>query len=141
MSAFESVLKAAKHWQPKSLPTELKYRDSLVAHLREQLKKATVEPEYRHRGTTTDIYVKEQGFFGSSEVFVELKRNLTSKSQLDRLVGQIESLEPSKSSIIVVLCGETNPALLDRLKERYYGIGLLIEPCWGVVVKEDAGKT
>ena len=119
MSAFESVLKSAKQWQPNPLPTELKYRDSLIAHLRQQLKEATVEPEYRHSGTTTDIYVKEKGFFGSSEVFVELKRNFSSKSQLDRLVGQIESLEPKKNFIIVVLCGETNPTLLARLKERY----------------------
>jgi hypothetical protein len=29
------------------------------------------------------------------------------------------SLEPEKNPIIVVLCGETNPALLTRLKQRY----------------------
>lgn len=115
----QNVLKHAKQWQTKPLPTELKYRDALVAHLREQLKDAKVEPEYRHNGTTTDIYVGEKGFFGTSEVFVELKRNLTSKSQCDRLVGQIEGLEPSKNFIILVLCGETNPALLTRLKEKY----------------------
>jgi hypothetical protein len=78
-----------------------------------------IEPEYRHLGTTTDIYVKEEGFLGSSEVFVELKRNLTSKSQLDRLVGQVEALEPKKNFVIVVLCGETNPTLVVRLRERY----------------------
>src|SRR6266404_1081585 len=122
MSAFDSVLKLAKQWQPQALPTESKYRDSLIAHLREQLRDAKIEPEYRHLGTTTDIYVKQPGFFGSSEVFVELKRNLLQKAQYDRLVGQIESLEPKKNHpIIVVLCGETNPTLLTRLKERYTG--------------------
>ena len=121
MSAFDSVLKLAKQWQPQALPTELKYRDSLIAHLREQLREAKVEPEYRHLGTTTDIYVKQSGFFGSSEVFVELKRNFLQKAQCDRLIGQIESLEPKKHSIMVVLCGETNPALLTRLRERYTG--------------------
>jgi hypothetical protein len=121
MSAFDSVLKFAKQWQPQAWPTELKYRDSLIAHLREQeqLREAKIEPEYRHLGTTTDIYVKQSGFFGSSEVFVELKRNLVQKAQYDRLVGQIESLEPKKNSIIVILCGETNPALLTRLRQRY----------------------
>jgi DNA-directed RNA polymerase specialized sigma54-like protein len=140
VSAFESVVKHVKSWQPKPLPTELKYRDSLIAHLRGQLKEATTEPEYRHCGTTADIYVKEKGFFGSSEVFVEMKRNLTSKSQLDRLVGQIESLQPKKNFIIVVLCGETNPALLSRLKERYEAgqqYRVLIDPCVEVVVKQD----
>lgn len=121
MSAFDSVLKLAKQWQPQALPTELKYRDSLIAHLREQLRDAKIEPEYRHLGTTTDIYVKQPGFFGSSEVFVELKRNFLQKAQYDRLVGQIESLEPKKNPVIVVLCGETNPALLTRLRQRYGG--------------------
>ena len=107
MSAFDNVIKLAKQWQPDALPTELKYRDSLVGYLREKLPKEKVEPEYRHLGTTTDIYVKQAGFFGSSEVFVELKRNLLQKAQYDRLVGQIESLEPKKNPIIVVLCGET----------------------------------
>ena len=140
MSAFESVLKYVKQWQARTLPTELKYRDSLISHLREQLKDATIEPEYRHSGTTADIYVKEKGFFGSSEVFVEMKRNLTSKSQLDRLVGQIESLQPKKNFIIVVLCGETNPTLLSRLKERCEAgqqYRVLIDPCVAVVVKQD----
>jgi hypothetical protein len=72
-------------------------------------------------GTTTNIYVKQPGFFGSSEVFIELKRNFLQKAQYDRLVGQIESLEPKKNPIIVVLCGETNPALLTRFRQRYGG--------------------
>lgn len=142
MSAFESVLKLAKQWQPQALPTELKYRDSFVGYLREKLPKDKIEPEYRHLGTTTDIYVKQDEFLGSSEVFVELKRNLLQKTQYDRLVGQVESLEPKKNAIIVVLCGETNPALLTRFKERY------VKPLeWAVVfvpfeiVEKPVGKT
>jgi hypothetical protein len=50
---------------------------------------------------------------------VELKRNLQSKAQLDRLVGQVEALEPKKNAVLIILCGETNPALLTGLKERY----------------------
>jgi hypothetical protein len=119
MSAFESVLKAVNRWQCEPLPKESKYRDALTTYLREELKDAKVEPEYRHLGTTTDIFVKQAGFFGSSEVFVELKRNLNSKTEFDRLVGQIEGLEPKKNFIIVVLCGETKPGLLARLQEKY----------------------
>src|SRR5712691_7198473 len=107
MSAFEDVYKLVREWQPQALPTELQYRNSLMTFLHERLTKARIEPEYRHKGTTTDIYVKQPGFFGSSEVFVELKRNLVQKAQYDRLVGQIESLEPGKNAIVVVLCGET----------------------------------
>src|SRR6267154_514286 len=119
MSAFEDVDKLVKEWQPQALATELQYRNSLIALLRERLKKAKIEPEYRHKGTTIDIYVKQPGLLGSSEVFIELKRNLLQKAQYDRLVGQIEELEPGKSAILVILCGETNPSMVTRLREKY----------------------
>jgi hypothetical protein len=118
LSAYEDVFELAQEWKPEALPTELKYRDSLTSFLRERLKDAKIETEYRHTGTTIDIYIKKSGFFGSSEVFVELKRNLLHKAQLDRLVGQMESLGPNKNNIIVVLCGETSPALLSRFTEK-----------------------
>jgi hypothetical protein len=120
MSAYEKVIKLAHEWQPEVLPTEAKYRDSLGAFLRQGMKPdSKIESEYRHCGTTTDIYVQEPGFFGSSEVFVELKRNFTQKSQLDRLIGQLEPLQPKKTNIVIVLCGDTNPALVARLKAQY----------------------
>ena len=120
MSAHENVTKLVREWQPTELPTELKYRDSLLTFLRERLKDAKIEREYRHRGTTIDIYVQQTGFFsGTTEVFVELKRDLNQKGKLDRLIGQIESLQPKKNHIIVVLCGETDPAMLTRFKEQY----------------------
>jgi hypothetical protein len=107
-----------------------------------------VETEYRHNGTTIDIYVKQRGFLGdSSEVFVELKRNLLHKAQLDRLVGQVESLQPSKNAILVILCGQTNPALVTRLNERYQrgdildGLLLLTTEPMLVIVKEGQIRT
>jgi hypothetical protein len=143
MSAIETVNKLIGEWQPGPLANELQYRNSLTALLRERLPKAKIETEYRHNGTTIDIYAKEPGLFSSTEVFVELKRNLLHKAQLDRLVGQIESLQPGKNAILVVLCGETNPALVTRLKEKYgiAGKAVVFGPGMGVVVKGDVGKT
>ena len=146
MSAFLTVNKLIEEWQPPQLPNELQYRNSLTELLRKRLPKATVETEYRHSGTTIDIYVKEPGLvFGSSEVFAELKRNLLHKAQLDRLVGQIESLQPGKNPILVVLCGETSPALVTRFKEKNrIGSGegaVVFGPGMSVVVKSDVEKT
>ncbi len=143
MSAIETVNKLIGEWQPAQSANELQYRNSLTALLRERLPKAKIETEYRHNGTTIDIYAKESGFFGSTEVFVELKRNLLHKAQLDRLVGQIESLQPGKNAILVALCGDTNPALVTRLKEKYgiAGKAVVFGPGMGVVVKGDVGKT
>jgi hypothetical protein len=123
MSAIETSDKLIAEWQPGDLPTELKYRDSLARFFRDRLKdKATVETECRHNGTTIDFHLKQSGFFGSSEVFIELKRNLVSKTSLDRLVGQVESLDPKKNCVIVIFCGETNPALVMRFKEKYKNV-------------------
>ncbi len=120
MAAFEDVLELIREkWQPQSLQTELKFRDSLAETLRKHLRDSTIEKEYRHHGTTIDIYVRQRGFFGSSEVFVELKRKFVQKTQLDRLIGQVESLQPGSNKIIVVFCDQTNEALVDRFKEKY----------------------
>jgi len=115
-SAFDSVLPLVKQWKPKPFPRELNYRNSLVGYLLKNLCDARVEQEYRHLGTTVDIYVKNDS---NSAVFVELKRNLNSKSEYDRLVGQIESLQPNQNSIIVVLCGHSSQMLVGRLMDKY----------------------
>jgi|SRR5208282_1011648 len=66
MSAFDNVLKLIKEWRSEVQPTELKYRDALIVVLRERLKEAQIEKEYRHAGTTIDIYVKQSGFWGDT---------------------------------------------------------------------------
>jgi hypothetical protein len=145
MHALDTVVDLIQEWQPARLPKELKYRDSLANFLRERLPRAIVEKEYRHSGTTSDLYVECTGFLRTSEVFIELKRNLLQKNQLDRLVGQLESLNPRKHRIIVVLCGETKPELLTRLRlqyanlaEDYFGLktmAIVVKACSAAAAK------
>lgn len=59
------------------------------------------------------------GLLFKGEAFIEVKRNLHKKAILDRLVGQMEALQPGKHGILVVLVGKTDDALLGRLQERY----------------------
>jgi hypothetical protein len=142
MQALDTVVNLIHLWQPDRFPKELKYRDSLANFLRERLPRAIIEKEYRHSGTTSDLYVECNGFLRTSEVFIELKRDLLQKNQLDRLIGQLESLKPSKHRIIVVLCGETKPELLTRLRlqyaslaEDYFGLKTM-----AIVVKAAAAR-
>jgi len=124
-------------WEPESLASELKFRDSLLHFIRENVPSdCQVEREYRHRGTTTDIFVRWSGLLGNSEVFLEVKRNLNKKAILDRLIGQVETLEPGKRGIVVVLVGDTDQALLGRLKSKYaaFEVGLW-EEAVAIVVK------
>lgn len=115
-----SLTKFVEQWQPPILRGETKYRDHLLGTLRAAVPSdAKVEKEYRHRGTTIDVWLKWQGLFSSEEVAFELKVNLLRKTDYDRLVGQLEGMEPANYKTIVVLIGETDPSLLGRLKERY----------------------
>lgn len=123
-----NLCRAIDGWSPQDFRREAEYRDSLASHLKECAPDARIECEYRHLGTTTDIHVEWDGFVGSDHVFIELKRNLTQKSNLNRLVGQIEDLKPDKHNIIIVLCGETAARMLDRLKAKYKGWAPSIMP-------------
>lgn len=145
MQALDTVVHLIQEWQPAKLPKELKYRDSLASFLRQRLPRAIIEKEYRHSGTTSDLYVECNGFLRTTEVFIELKNNLLQKNQLDRLVGQLESLNPRKHRIIVVLCGETKPELLTRLRLQYAGqadesfglktMAIVVKACAAAVAK------
>jgi hypothetical protein len=55
----------------------------------------------------------------SDELAFELKVNLKKKTDFDRLVGQIEGLEPRKNKVLVVLIGDTDPMYLGRLEAKY----------------------
>ena len=107
-------------WSPGVLQNERAYKKSLSAFLREIAPDAHIEEEYRCFGTTIDIYLKWSGLIFSGEIYVELKYNLKQKTEYDRLVGQIEQLDPKNRSVLLILCGSlTSENFLARLRERY----------------------
>lgn len=116
---------ALSAWRPIQMKTEQDYRDALLEHLRSIVPDdARVEREYRHYGTTMDLYLSWRGVLMNDEVFFELKKNLKRKSDFDRLVGQIEGLNPSKNKVAVILFGDTDAGLLSRLTEKYRDVML-----------------
>jgi len=132
------LAKVIRSWEPGDLANELKYRDSLLAYLREAIPSdCSVEKEYRHAGTTTDLFVRWSGLLLKGGAFIEVKRNLDKKATLDRLVGQIEALQPGKRRILVVLVGKTDDALLGRFKEKYkYYFDAQFEQHLAIIVKQ-----
>jgi hypothetical protein len=106
-------------WKSEEFQRERDYRDSLAAHLRACAPGARIECEYRHLGTTADICVEWDGLLSTERVLIEMKRNLVHKAEFNRLVGQITDLRPGENNIIVVLCGETSPEWLNRLKATF----------------------
>lgn len=117
ITSLEELL---KEWEPGDLPNETKYRDSLFAFLKASIPDdCRIEREYRHAGTTADIWLQWKGVVSDAEVFIEIKRDLTRKTLFDRLVGQIEGLGPGDRRILVILVGHTDSALLGRLRDKY----------------------
>lgn len=115
-----SFVKLCLQWQPPELKNEVAYRDHLLDLIRASVPSdAKLEKEYRHRGTTIDIWVRWTGLVFKGELALELKVNLKKKTEFDRLVGQIESLNPEDNAVLIVLIGETDPSLLGRLTEKY----------------------
>lgn len=114
-----AVARAIRRWEPQPQKSEHGYRDALIEHLRACAPDARVEKEYRVAGTTADVYVKMAGLLSTDEVYLELKRDLGKKADCDRLVGQVADLDPRNREVIVVLFGQTDPALLKRLEEQF----------------------
>jgi hypothetical protein len=114
------ISKTVSEWKPPKLKSEIAYRDDLMAYLRSVVPDdARVEREFRHRGTTMDLWLGWKGVLEKDELAFELKLNFKKKTDFDRLIGQIEGLEPRKNKTLLVLIGETDLGLLGRIQEKY----------------------
>jgi hypothetical protein len=113
------LLHTLEYWQPSAQRTERAYRDDLVRFLREQLPTARVEREWRHNGTTADVFVRWMGLVQTHDTYFELKRNLTSKPEFNRLVGQVDDLDPTQHRVFIVVCGRSDERFVSRLREKY----------------------
>ena len=98
---FEAVYNAIKEWQPKQkYNSENEYREDLFRFLSSRAKKYPPQKESgRH---LADIGIGDR-------VGIELKKDLHSKAEADRLIGQLTSfLRDYKYGVIVVACGKTD---------------------------------
>jgi hypothetical protein len=125
-----SLAGRVKVWRPPLLNKEKEYSDALASYLRESLPPDTqVETEYRHHGETIDVYVRYSGILSNDEVFIEVKRRLSRKSEFNRLIGQVMGLGPEKHKLLVVLIGTCDIELVGRLRlqlKQYVQQGPLI---------------
>lgn len=119
MSAVNEVLKLIRKWAPTDFISEKGYRDDLKKYLTGRSPQLQVIPEYRDRGTTVDLYVKKAGWIFRTSCYIELKRDLSRKTDFDRLVGQVVALRGDGSKIILVLCGATKEEYVHKLKDVF----------------------
>ncbi len=109
-SITDSLILAISAWEPKTRGAEPKYRDDLVDYLRSKLWSQFSFTKEARRGLC-DISVNRQ-------VGIELKKDLKTKSQIDRLIGQVREHKRDYQEVIIVLVGKTNKDALDQLRQR-----------------------
>ncbi|MFQ6020514.1 MAG: hypothetical protein ACE5J4_00635 [Candidatus Aenigmatarchaeota archaeon] len=122
MSLFDEVVEIINQWKPQQkYPNELKYRDDLMNFIHDRLSSST----NMLFGTKNILIRKEDGrglcdiAVGNRKVGIELKKDLKSKSQINRLQGQIDDYEDDyEEGVIVVLVGNVNKYVENELKHK-----------------------
>lgn len=122
MGLFDEVFEIITQWKPqKKYPNELKYRDDLMNFIHNKLNNSG----NILFGSRNVLVRKEDGrglcdiAVGNRKVGIELKKDLKSKSQINRLQGQIDDYEEEyEEGVIVVLVGNVNKYVEEELRYR-----------------------
>lgn len=115
----DDVAAATKKWVTGPFLSEAQCRDSLAKHLQDCFPRFKVEVEFRVGMQIADIFIDFKNSFGDgARVVVELKYDLQEMNECNRLVGQIGGYVDSGADVVVLLCGETKPELVDCVVKR-----------------------
>ena len=123
-SFCDEVLSIVRQWTPKKRYRKnkhAKYCDELAEFIREKLRKMQQNVPF---GVPEEHYVKREGGRSRADIEVdgrigiELKVDLKGKTEMDRLMGQLNHYEEEYNCIIVVLCGEVREDTADELKYK-----------------------
>jgi len=120
-SLFDIICQEIQNWKPKTrYRSEEGYRDDLKEYLRKVLNTPppfSIGQPPRHKVTSEsgrhlcDIAVDES-------IGVELKHNLKSRPQVDRLIGQVKRYLNYYSGIIVVAVGNMRDDIREEVRGR-----------------------
>ena len=95
--------------------------DELAEFIREKLRRRQQNVPF---GVPEEHYVKREGGRSRADIEIdgrigiELKVDLKGKTEMDRLMGQLNHYEDEYNCIIVVLCGEVREDTADELKYK-----------------------
>jgi len=142
---FEDTIRIVKRWKPKKFSNEKEYTNDLVDFLRYEFKgnHNSFEIGIQRRISVT----KEDGrglcdIAINKKIGIELKKDLKSKSEINRLVGQTVGYKKDYQDVIIVLVGDTKEDALELLKDDIselrqndIGFGLNQEPRIKVIDK------
>ena len=148
-SLFEDTISIIKNWTPeKQYSDEKGYHDDLIDVIREEINQVNNTIFGRQNRVSV---TKENGrslcdIGINREIGIELKKDLNSKSKVDRLVGQIQGFKKDYQDLIIVLVGKTDKESLEGIKDRISdltrnsGFGFNKEPRIRIIEKSSNRK-
>jgi len=108
-----------RYWEPrKEYSREEEYRDDLLEFLRINLNRSNWlgASQYHSIQKESGRHLADIGI--DRKVGIELKRNLKTKAEADRLVGQVKGyLREYYEGVIIVLCGSVDGDKLNYLTD------------------------
>jgi hypothetical protein len=110
LKPFDTVADLIESWDPKRCSTHSEYQNSLSNYLRDNLNGPRVTKEYKIERTAIDIVVGDK-------VAIEIKVGFNRTTEFHRLKGQLEDYAREFSRIVIVLCGELDDDLVDKLED------------------------
>lgn len=106
-----AVCRAIEGWIPEDLSSESVVESSLALHLSQRINGAEIRRQFAYDRIRADLLIEET-------VAIEIKLNLRSTNEFQRLIGQLETYARWGKRTIVLLVGETDENLQRRIKER-----------------------
>lgn len=123
-NVFNIAMRAVKEWVPKKrYLSEGEYRDDLCKVLRKKIERREESGFFSLGSSEKYIVQKESGrhladlaVINSEKVGIEFKYNFRTKSQRNRLVGQVKDYLKEYLYVIIVLCGYVDTQQFDALR-------------------------
>lgn len=111
-ASLRDVLALVEKWRPRNCKTEKDYERSLFNHLQKNLEKSDVIKQYAVGRIRGDIVIDKK-------ILIEIKKDLDSMSQYQRLKGQIDDYGRQwDGRVVIIFCGEVQRDLKKEIEKQ-----------------------
>ena len=108
---LNSVSKKIEQWTPPIVNSEKEIEESLFNYLSTKFPNLSIRKQFSYDRIRADLLIE-------NTVAVEIKLNLISTVEFQRLIGQLEGYARWGKNMIVLIVGKIEPDLKYRVQER-----------------------
>jgi class 3 adenylate cyclase len=109
-------------WAPPIRPTADAYADDLVEYLRATVPaEAQLERNVEAGEVTVMLRIVWVGYVLNESAWLEIVPRLVGRDDYDRVVGRLEQMGVSSHQVVVMVVGDADDGLVERLRNRYLG--------------------